>query len=390
MISKQDTMYFIILLGIVSFFADIAYEGARSIIGPFFAILGASGAVVGTFAGLAEFAGYGIRIISGIAADRSKNYWLLTTVGYICNLVVIPLFALAGSWKIAAALLVLERAGKALRTPSRDAMLSYACKQVGRGWGFGLHEAFDRFGGLLGPLLMYGILSTGPHFKLGFAILALPAAAALATLYVSYKKFPHPEVAEPSKEPFSFKNFSRTFWIFLCGAALVGAGTLDFALVSYHIQKMALVTTPTIPLYYMAAIAIAALFALIGGKWFDKAPKAALYFGVALGSVSPLLLLLGVHIELWIGMACWGIGMATQTSLFRSVLAHLIPPQQRSTGYGLFGVIYGLGWFLGSALIGSLYDASIGFSAITSALLQLCSLPFLYKIPIRNQNSNGP
>ncbi len=383
-------MYFIILLGLVSFFADIAYEGARSIIGPFFAILGASGAIVGTFAGLAEFAGYGIRIISGIAADRSKKYWFLTTVGYICNLVVIPLFALAGSWKMAAVLLVLERAGKALRTPSRDAMLSYACKQVGRGWGFGLHEAFDRFGGLLGPLLMYAILLTGPHFKLGFAILALPAAAALGTLYITYRKFPHPEVAEPTKTPFFFKNFSRPFWIFLSGAALVGAGTLDFALIAYHIQKTTLVTTSIIPLYYMAAIAIAAFFALIGGKWFDKAPKPALYFGVILGSASPLLLFLGMHVELWIGMICWGIGMATQTALFRSVLAHLIPPQQRSTGYGLFGVIYGLGWFLGSALIGNLYDNSVGFSAITSVVLQLLSLPFLYRVPLRSQNSNEP
>jgi len=377
----------IILFGIVSFFADIAYEGARSIVGPFFAILGASGAVVGTFAGLAEFAGYGIRIISGIAADRTKNYWFLTTVGYVCNLVVIPLFALAGSWQTAAILLVLERAGKALRTPSRDAMLSYACKEVGRGWGFGLHEAFDRFGGLIGPFIMFGILSTGPHFKLGFAILALPAALALGTLYITYKKFPHPEVTEPSKEPFSIKNFSRPFWIFLAGAGFAGAGTLDFALVSYHIQKSGIATTAHIPLFYMGAIAISAIFALIGGKWFDYAPKISLYFGIFLGSISSVLLFLGTHMELWIGIAFWGVAMATQTALFRSVLAHLIPPQQRSTGYGIFGVIYGLAWFLGSALLGMLYDISIAFSAITSLALQLFSFPFIRQVSIRNQDS---
>ncbi len=377
----------IILFGIVSFFADIAYEGARSIIGPFFAILGASGAVVGTFAGLAEFAGYGIRILSGVAADRTKNYWLLTFVGYLCNLVVIPLFALAGSWQTAAVLLVLERAGKALRTPSRDAMLSYACKEVGRGWGFGLHEAFDRFGGLIGPFIMFGILSTGPHFKLGFAILALPAALALGTLYIAYKKFPHPEVSEPSQEPFSLKNFSRPFWIFLAGAGFAGAGTLNFALVSYHLQKSAIATTSHIPLYYMAAIAASAIFALIGGKWFDYAPKASLYFGIILGSISSLLLFLGRHTELWIGIAFWGIGMATQTALFRSVLAHLIPPQQRSTGYGIFGVVFGLAWFLGSALIGVLYDISIAFSAITSLVLQLLAIPFLRKVIIKSRDS---
>ena len=367
----------IILLGIVSFFADIAYEGTRSIIGPFFALLGASGAIVGTFAGLAEFAGYGIRIFSGIISDKSKNYWLLTAIGYLCNLVVIPLFALAGSWQTAATLLVLERAGKALRTPSRDAMLSYASKQAGRGWGFGLHEAFDRFGGLLGPLIMYFILSPGPQFKMAFGLLAIPAALALGTLYLTYKKFPQPNVAEPSKEPFSFKNFSRPFWLFLAAAALVGAGTLDFALVAFHLQKQTIITTSHIPLYYMGAIAVTAVFALIGGKWFDIAPKAALRFGILLGAISPLFLLLGRQIELWIGIALWGIGMGTQNALFRSVLATLIPAQQRSTGYGLFGVIYGLGWFLGSALIGTLYDVSIAFSALSSLALQLLSLPLV-------------
>ncbi len=379
----------IILLGIVSFFADIAYEGARSIIGPFFALLGASGAAVGTFAGLAEFAGYGIRIISGVLADKSKNYWFLTAIGYLSNLIVIPLFALAGSWQTAALLLVLERAGKALRTPSRDAMLSYACKQVGRGWGFGLHEAFDRCGGLLGPLIMYFILSTGPHFKMAFALLAIPAAFALATLYVTYRKFPHPEVAEPSKEPFSLKNFSRPFWIFLAGTALVGAGTLNFALVAYHLQKHAIVATASIPLFYMGSIAVSALFALAGGKWFDFAPKPSLYFGIILGSASALFLFLGSSIELWIGIALWGIGMGTQTALFRSVLAHLIPPQQRSTGYGIFGVTFGLAWFLGSALIGALYDVSLVFSALASLTLQLLSIPFIRKLSIRSRDSNG-
>ena len=380
-------MKLIILLGVVSFFTDIAYEGARSIIGPFFAMLGASGAIVGTFAGLAEFAGYGIRLISGWMSDRLKNYWLLTAIGYISNLIVVPLFALAGSWQTAALLLVLERAGKALRTPSRDAMLSYASKQTGRGWGFGLHEAFDRCGGLLGPFIMFGILSTGPHFKMAFALLAIPAVFALATLYATYRQFPHPEVAEPSKESFSFKNFSKPFWIFIAAASLVGAGTLDFALVSYHLQKQTIASTAHIPLFYMGAIAVSALFALIGGKWFDKAPKPALYFGIILGSISPLFLFLGNQTEVWVGIICWGIALGAQNALFRSMLAHLIPPQQRSTGYGIFGVIFGLAWFLGSALIGVLYDITIAFSAMASLVLKLLALPLLKMV--RNPDSSA-
>ncbi len=383
----------IILLGFVSFFADIAYEGARSIIGPFFALLGASGAVVGTFAGLAEFAGYGLRFVSGVVADKTKSYWFLTALGYTFNLLVIPLFALAGSWQFAALLLVLERTGKALRTPSRDAMLSYACSQVKAGqvkagWGFGLHEAFDRCGGLLGPLIMYRILSSGPHFKMAFSLLAIPAALALLTLYKTYRAFPHPEIAEPSKEPFSLKNFSRSFWIFLTGAALVGAGSLNFALISFHLQKHGILTTATIPLYYMIAIAVSALFALFGGKWFDISPKVSLYFGIVLGSISPLLLFFGTHPEIWIGISFWGIAIGMQTALFRSALAHLIPPQQRSTGYGIFGIIFGLAGFIGSALLGSLYDISIAFSAFLSLTFQLLSLLFIRKLDIRGDLKN--
>lgn len=367
----------ILLLGLVSFFADITYEGARSIVGPFFALLGASGAIVGVFGGLAEFAGYGIRLLSGVIADKSKNYWTLTAIGYASNLIVIPLFAFVGSWQAAALLLVLERAGKALRTPSRDAMLSYACNTVGRGWGFGLHEAFDRCGGLLGPLFIFWILSTGPHFKIAFALLAIPAAFALGALYIAYKKFPHPEVAEPTKVPFSLKNFSRPFWIFIGAAAFFGAGTLNFALVSFHLQKQAVAATSTIPLLYAGAIAISALFALAGGKWFDLAPKASLYFGIILGALSPLFLFLGKGTEIWIGIALWGIALATQSALFRSMLAQLIPPQQRSTGYGIFGIVFGLSLFLGGALIGTLYDLAIGLSLLASVVLQVAALPLL-------------
>ena len=114
---------FIILLGIVSFFADITYEGARSILGPFMALLGASGVVVGTVAGLGEFMGYGVRLLSGIVTDKTRQYWMITFVGYASNLIAVPLLALANNWQIAALLIILERIGKAIRTPARDAIL---------------------------------------------------------------------------------------------------------------------------------------------------------------------------------------------------------------------------------------------------------------------------
>ena len=138
-------MYFIILLGIVSLLGDITYQGARSVIGPYLATLGASYSVVGLVAGIGEFIGYALRIASGYLVDRTNAYWILTFIGYGL-LLSIPLLAFSGYWQLAALFIILERIGKALRSPARDTMLSYASKRVGRGWGFAVHEALDQVG----------------------------------------------------------------------------------------------------------------------------------------------------------------------------------------------------------------------------------------------------
>jgi MFS-type transporter involved in bile tolerance (Atg22 family) len=175
-ISSQKTgaLRFIVLMGVVSLFGDIVYEGARGVIGPYLALLGASASVVGLVGGLGEFIGYALRLFSGFMADRTKAYWLFTFIGYGL-LVSIPLLSFAQSWQIAALLILLERAGKAFRSPARDTILSYATKEVGRGFGFGLHEALDQIGAIVGPLIFSAILFAGGNYRLGFSVLWIPA-----------------------------------------------------------------------------------------------------------------------------------------------------------------------------------------------------------------------
>src|SRR3989337_1863569 len=163
---KRRALRFIVLLGLVSLFAYVTYEGARSMTGPFMAILGASGAVVGVVAGLGELVGYGMRLAAGYFTDKTHRYWALTIFGYAVNLLAAPALAFAGSWQIAAALIILERFGKAIRSPAKDAMLSYATKEVGRGWGFGIHEALDQIGAILGPLIISCVLYYQENYRL--------------------------------------------------------------------------------------------------------------------------------------------------------------------------------------------------------------------------------
>src|SRR6185437_3231972 len=162
---------FVFIIGIVSLFGDMTYEGARSINGAFLGSLGASGAVVGFVAGFGELLGYGLRSITGYFADKTHKYWLVLFVGYAINMLAVPALALAGNWPMAAALILAERTGKALRKPSLDAMISYTGKSLGRGWVFGFHEAMDQTGATIGPLLVSLVLFLHGGYRNGYLLL---------------------------------------------------------------------------------------------------------------------------------------------------------------------------------------------------------------------------
>jgi MFS family permease len=221
------------MVGIMSFFADFTYEGSRSVAGPYLAILGASAFTVSVISGAGEFIGYTIRMFSGRSADRTGRYWPVTISGYILQMSVVPLLALAGTWQIAAVLIVAERVGKGIRNPPRDAMLSHAAKDIGYGWAFGVHEALDQFGAMFGPLLMALILTLTRHdYRIAFASLAIPAAIMLTLLAVARLIYPRPQdlVARPPQP--ATERLPRIYFWYAAAAALAGAGFADFQLIS--------------------------------------------------------------------------------------------------------------------------------------------------------------
>src|SRR5579872_4643616 len=190
---------FIVLIGILSFFADFTYEGSRSIIGPYLAMLQATGTVVGVVTGFGELLGYGLRLFSGRWADATGRYWPITIFGYIVQMASVPALALTGSWPAAAALIVLERVGKAIRNPPRDVMLSHAGKQAGGyGWAFGLHEALDQFGAMFGPLVVAAVLARHGSYHEAFAVLLIPALINLSLVLLARVLYPKPQDMETS------------------------------------------------------------------------------------------------------------------------------------------------------------------------------------------------
>lgn len=376
-ISRRASMRFVLLLGLVSLFADMTYEGSRSFFGPFLGILGASGTAVGVVAGFGELVGYGVRIFSGALSDRTGRYWVITFFGYAVNLLAVPALALAGSWQVAAGLIILERFGKGIRTPARDAMLSHATKQVGHGWGFGIHEAMDQIGAILGPLIVAAVLFINGSYREGFAILLIPALVALSVLVAARFLYPRPRELEPVSVVLEGRGFPRAYWTYLAGVAFVAAGFTDFALVSFHFGQAGTVSLTMIPVLYAVAMGFDAIAALAFGRLFDRLGFSVLVSAVFISCLfAPLVFLGGLSYAI-VGVALWGIGMGAQESIMRAAVAGMIPRDRRGTAYGVFNTCYGISWFAGSALMGVLYDVSLPALVIFSVVAQLASVPLL-------------
>jgi MFS family permease len=367
---------FVLVIGIVNFFADTTYEGARSIVGPFLGYMGASATVVGFVAGLGELAGYGLRSITGYFADRTRRYWALAFLGYAINMLAVPALALAGNWPLAAALVIAERTGRAIRRPAMQTMLAEAGEIIGHGWVFGLNEALDQTGATLGPLIVALVLYRHGGYRHAFAVLLASALLCLAVLAAGWLLYRRPRelMRKPPASP-AGRGLSKTYWIYLAAGACIAAGFADFSLIAFHFQRSATVPQGLIPVFYAAAMATGALTALLFGKLLDKLGPPVLLpaFGVS-AFFAPLVFLHGAGLEL-VGMILWGMGMGAQDSCLKAVLSAMVPAQKRGTAFGVYDTGFGLAWFAGSAIMGVLYDKSILALVVFSATLQLLALP---------------
>jgi len=371
-------VYFIILLGIVSLFGDITYEGARSVTGPYLGdTLGAGPGVLGLVAGIGEFVGYGLRLASGYLADRTKAYWPLTFIGYGL-LISIPLLAFAGYWQLAALLIILERMGKAIRSPARDTMLSYAAKGVGRGWGFAVHEALDQIGAVIGPLAFSLVLLYHGTYREGFTLLWIPALLTLAVLAIARRKYPSPQKLETPEEV-SRQNIKgklpRVFWLYTIFTLFSVAGFANFQLISYHLKVQAIVPDAQIPMMYAIAMGVDALAALLVGKTYDRIGLISLLTVPLLTLPIPFLAFSHSYRLVLMSIILWGMVMGIQETIMRAAIADLTPVDRRGFAYGIFNTVYGAGWFLGALLMGLLYELSINYLILFTAVMELTSIP---------------
>jgi MFS family permease len=373
-LSSSNAYRFVVIIGVANLFADMTYEGARSITGPFLQTLGASAAVVGFTAGFGELVGYALRSVAGFVGDRTGRYWLMAIMGYAINMLAVPALALSASWPAAAGLIVGERTGRAIRKPITEAMLSFASKQVGPGRTYGIVEFLDQLGATAGPLIIAFVLSLQYSYQASFAVLLVPAVLTVATLLIARMEHPDPRSLEPARS-IGVERFSKPYWLYMAAGGSVAAGFADFALIAYHFEKTRSVASVVIPIFYAVAMAMSGISALAFGRLFDRFGIVVVIAAFLLSSFSAPLVFLTSGWGALIGMILWGIGMGAQESVLKSLIVGLIPSERRSTALGMFDTGFGIAWFLGSWLMGMLYDVSLAALIIFSVLCQLASLP---------------
>ena len=382
--NRISPLRFVLVFGAVSALGDVVYEGARSIVGPYLATLGASAAVVGVVSGVGEAVATVFRLGSGRLSDRTGRHWAISIAGYAVTMLSVPLLAVSSSLGLASTFVVGERFGKAVRTPARDTMLAEASADLGRGRAFALHEAMDQAGALVGPLLIAAVLAAGGGYRAGFAWLAIPAVLAMLTLGYLRRQAPRPAAYDPDvhptqTRPVAVRGFSRRYWQYAAFTAATLGGFATFAVLAYHLQARHVVSAALIPVMYALAMGTAAVAALASGRVYDRSGLRGLVSLPLLGAAVPFLSFSTAAWMAWLGAALWGALMGVHESTMRAAIADLVPRERRGVGYGTFTTVYGLAWLAGAAIIGALYDVSIagavGFSVAMQAVALVLFVP---------------
>lgn len=363
---KKQAFLFIVLLGLISLLSDFTHEGARSIYGPFLGLIGASALVISFTSGLGEFIGQALRILTGYIADKTKKYWTMMILGYSVNLLVIPLlmFVQPNIWQLAIILILFERVGKGIRAPAKSALVSFTTPHLGVGKAFAIQEALDQFGAFLGPLFVYVVLtlqegSELAGYQLAFGLLGIFAILTLVILVYAKAKYPSPDQFEQNERKSSLSANPRLI-MYLVAVVFIALGFVDYPVLAFHLGTLGTINATYIPLLYSFAMGVDAIAALVFGHLFDKKGIISLAISTAISiAITPVFFLIDGTFGVVFGIFLWGISMGAQESILKAVIATLVEKDKRATAYGIFYSVFGASWFIGSLIIGALYEKNI-------------------------------
>lgn len=386
----------IILFGLISMFGDIIYESARSANSQYLNLLGVSAAKIGLVFGLGEFLGYFLRLVAGVLSDKSGKHWIFMFIGY-GMLIAVPIMGLTLNWNLLFILILLERIGKALRSPAKDTILSKVSEhKVGVGFAFGFQEAIDQIGAFLGPLIFTLIFYVNGkeavhQYQLGYKVLIIPFLLLMGFLYYVYRRVNQEKLIQlETGKGLQTDKIQPIFWIYTAFTFFCAIGLVNFSVIGYHLKANNLTSDGNITFFYSIAMVIDAATALFVGKAYDQIKKrtgnktSGLLILMAIPIITLLLpfTTLSSSIPLiLVGMIAFGIVIGTHETIMRSSIADITPMNKRGTGYGVFNTVYGLALLGGSSLMGWLYDLNqIGMIIALTFVAEVIALILYFRM----------
>ncbi len=387
----------VVMFGVTSLAADLVYEGARSVYGPLLASLGAGAVLVGGVTGAGEAAALVLRLVFGPWADRSGRYWAITISGYALTLVSVPLMAVSpfvggAGLAVASILILLERTGKAVRSPAKTALLAHVAQAVGRGRGFGVHKALDQTGAFIGPLLVASVVAVTGALWAGLAVLAIPGVVAMVVLILTRVRVPDPAAYSPTADAdptgaapaapgwlaqATGAGLPPVFFWYAAAASLMTGGLVTFGLIGYHLTVSGLAPDSLVPVLYSGGMLAEAVGALVVGWLYDRVGPRVLYAVPVLVALVPGL---AMGARLWVslaGIVVWGLAFGLQDSTIKALVADVVEAPRRATAYGVFAAVQGLAAVGGGLLAGWLYERSVTSLAVAVAAIEVVALAVL-------------
>jgi MFS family permease len=379
----------VLLLGLTSLFTDISSEMVSAVL-PVYVVFYLRlsplefGVVDGLYQGVAAL----VRVAGGLAADRWRRYKEVAAAGYALSAVCkLGLLAAGGAWTALAAVVVLDRTGKGVRTAPRDALISLSSARRGLATAFGVHRALDTAGALLGPLAAFGVLTLVPGaFDAVFVLSFCAAVLGLGVLLL----FVENRAGAPAPGAVSPRAVSLRAAVGLLGApryrALVVAGaalslaTIGDGFIYLGLQRRLSFAVGFFPLLYVGTALVYLLLAVPAGRLADRVGRERVFvvgYALLLGVYAVLLVPTPGPAELLAVFALFGAYYAATDGVLMALASAVVPAGLRTSGLALLTTATGLARLVASLTFGALWTwrgvetAVIGYGAALLAAILL-------------------
>jgi MFS family permease len=379
-------------LAVVSFFTDVSSEMIYPLLPVFLtSVLGASASFIGAIEGLAESTAALLKLASGWWSDRVRKRKPLVVAGYVIASAMRPLVAIARSATQVLFIRVSDRIGKGIRNSPRDALIADSVDPSIRGKAFGFHRGADNFGGVLGPLIAFGVLHWW-HVPLRtvFWLAAIPGVIAVLAAIFGVREIPREEATTAPSEstratPRLHEPLGKRFWAVL---AIIFVFTLGNSTDAFLLLRATQLGVPVVlaPILWALLHVVKTASNVPGGSLSDRVGRkptlaagwllyALVYFAFAGASTTW---------HAWALFAVYGVFFGLTEGTERALVSDIVPPARRGVAYGWYYLAIGIGAFPASLIFGELWDArGSGVAFTVGAVLALAAALGILFVPVK-------